>query len=139
MKPALELPGSSAPRGQRGGRAREVLLSAPGCSALALVAGWRAEVELLRRRGAGIQADVLAACADELAEALHRAALEELTVSEAAAETGYSASAIRRRFPGRKTIQRGELPRKGGRGTAADGLPDLAGELLARRARGAPA
>ena len=124
--------------------ARAEAIAGPGTPALAaLLDRWRGEAEVLRRRGAIAQADALASCAAELDEALRQHALEELTPVQAAAESGLSASAIRRlirrRFPGQRTIRRADLPRKGGRGTAADGLPDLAGELLARRRPGAPA
>jgi len=77
-----------------------------------LVARWRAETELLRRRGAGVQADVLAACAEELEVALREWELEQLTPVAAAAETGFTASAIRKTFPGQRLIRRGDLPKK---------------------------
>lgn len=86
---------------------------------------------MLRRRGAIAAADALASCATELDEALQQTALEELTVTQAAVESGYSASALRRRFPGQRTIRRADLPQKGGR-AAPDG-PDLAAELLRGR------
>jgi len=85
---------------------------------------------VLRRRGAIGAADALETCIAELAAALCQEGLEQLTVSEAAAETGYSPSAIRRRFPGQRTIPRGALPRKGER--AGPGGPNLAAELLGR-------
>lgn len=77
----------------------------------ALVDRWQAEAELLRRRGAPAQAEALESVARELAEALEANDLEELTVAQAAAESGYSESQIRRLFGGR-SITRGALPRK---------------------------
>src|SRR5688572_12680236 len=111
-------------RGERASRGRHT--SSPGSPLDALLKRWRTEADVLRRRGAITAADALASCADDLAEALHRHALEEISVAEAARETGYSPSALRRRFPGRKTIPRAALPQKGAR-VIADG-PDLAGE-----------
>jgi len=94
----VEVPGSSARRGgervagRASGGPRRSGAASPGRSSL--VARWRAEAEILRRRGAGVQADLLACCADELA-ALDGAsgapdpthappAAELLTVAEAA-------------------------------------------------------
>ena len=77
-----------------------------------LVARWRSEAELLRRRGAGVQADVLAACAEELEIALREWELEQLTPTQAAAECGYTPGALRKLFPGQRAIPRGALPRK---------------------------
>jgi DNA-directed RNA polymerase specialized sigma24 family protein len=80
---------------------------------------WRADADLLRRRGAPHQADSLETCARELEETLTQFELEQLTPQDAAAETGYSAGQIRRLFPGRKRIPRRELPKKPGHGRAA--------------------
>jgi hypothetical protein len=93
----------------------------------ALAARWQQEADLLRRRGATAQADLLAGCAGELAAAVREHELAELTVTAAAAECGYSPSRLRALFPGRKTIPRGALPRKARRATT---LPDLAEEIL---------
>jgi hypothetical protein len=90
-----------------------------------LVARWRAEADVLHRRGAPELGEALTSCATELAEALAQHEREELTIAQAAAESGYSASQLRRRFPGRQTIPRASLPRKG-----APGGPDLAGAVL---------
>ena len=79
---------------------------------LDLVVRWRTEATLLKRRGAPAQGDVLLACADELEVALRLHALERLTPRQAAEETGYTASAIRKLFPGQRTIPRSALPKK---------------------------
>ena len=119
-----------------GRRASGAAHAGPGTPLAALLDRWRADAATLLRRGAIDAAAALESCADELAEALQRAALEELTPAQAARETGFSASAIRRRFPGQKAIRRADLPNKGGR-AAVDG-PDLAGEILARGRESTP-
>lgn len=87
-----------------------------------------------REQAAGYEQDgqpgaaVLRRVAAELDEALHREALEELSISRAAAESGYSASQLRRRFPGQRTIRRSDLPAKGRK--VGQGGPDLAGAIL---------
>jgi hypothetical protein len=61
-----------------------------------LVARWRSEAKILRRRGATPQAEVLEGCAQDLE---HKRQDEEealLTIQEAAAESGYSAEYLRR-------------------------------------------
>ena len=90
-----------------------------------LVARWRAQADAYETDGQS-GAALLRRVATELEEALLAHALETLTVAEAAQESGYSASQLRRRFPGQRTIRRADLPRKAG------GLngPDLAGALL---------
>ena len=71
MTRQVEVPGSFARRGgervagRASGGSRRSGAAGPGSSSL--VARWRAEAEILRRRGAGVQADLLASCADELA------------------------------------------------------------------------
>ena len=79
-----------------------------------LVAAWRVQADAYERDGQP-GAALLRRVAAELEQALTRAELEELTIPDAARETGYSESQLRRRFPGRHTIPRAELPRKGGR------------------------
>ena len=79
-----------------------------------LVARWRAQAEAYEQDGQP-GAAVLRRVAGELEAELLQHELEELPISQAAAESGYSASALRRRFPNRPTIPRAELPRKGGR------------------------
>ncbi len=95
----------------------------------ALTARWRQEADLLRRRGAPAQADVLLACAAELDVAAREHELTQLSITRAAQESGYSPSRLRALFPGRRTVTRGELPRKPKR----VGLPDLAQEILRAR------
>lgn len=90
-----------------------------------IVARWRKDAALLREHGAEEAAATKERDAAELEEALKQHEIEELTIAQAAAESGYSASQIRRRFPGRQTIPRASLPRKG-----APGGPDLAGAVL---------
>lgn len=80
---------------------------------------WQTEAETLRRRGAPAQADALEACCRELEAALHEHELESLTITQAAAESGYSESQLRRIFKGRSTVSRGALPRKPKHGEAA--------------------
>ncbi len=79
----------------------------------ALLDRWKGEAETLRLRGAPAAADALQACARELEEALRQHELESLTVKEAAGETGYSESQLRRGwYKGRDRMPRGALPRK---------------------------
>lgn len=78
----------------------------------ALLDRWRQAAELLRRHGAPALADAKEADCRELEAALTQHDLEELDLGQAAAESGYSASQLRRTFPGRKRIPRGALPRK---------------------------
>ena len=110
-----------------------------------LVDRWRQEAEILRGRGATLQADVLLSCATDL-EADERAqALEPLTLQEAARESGYSYSALQKLVatgklpnvgsPHRPRVRRGLLPRKvGTRPLVTDG-PDLAARVLQGKAR----
>lgn len=93
-----------------------------------LVGRWRHEAGILRRRGAVPQAEALESCAAELEEAVRAHTLAELTIAQAAAESGYSESQLRRRFPGQPTVRRADLPQKGR--TRAGG-PNLVATLLA--------
>jgi hypothetical protein len=90
-----------------------------------LVAQWRADATTLRRRGAIPHAEVLEGAASELEGRLDEWATQELSVSEAAAESGYSEAHLRelvrtRRLPdhrppgseGRIVVRRCDLPRK---------------------------
>jgi predicted DNA-binding protein (UPF0251 family) len=95
-----------------------------------LPARWQEEAEFLRANGAVEAAVAKSRAAIELAEAIQMYDLEQLTVSQAAEESGVSQSQLRRRFPGQRTIRRADLPRKGKRG----GL-DLAGEILRKAGR----
>ena len=102
-----------------------------------LVSRWRAEVDVLRKRGADGQAAAVESCADELEQAVVEANLESLTLDQAAEESGYSKSHLSRlmaadRLPnaGRRNaprIKRGDLPRKPE--TPMDEGPDLVGRI----------
>ena len=61
-----------------------------------VVARWRSEVEILRRRGAVDIATAVESCADELEAAEKQWELESLSLTDAAAETGKSAGQLRR-------------------------------------------
>lgn len=77
-----------------------------------LVTSWRAEAARLRGRyGAESLAQLCEAHAAELEDAIKHTLEEELSVDAAAAESGYSASQIRRLFPDGR-IRRRDLPRK---------------------------
>lgn len=84
----------------------------PGGTIRLLLDRWQGEAETLRQRGAPAQADALLACCRELEEALTQHDLETLTIRDAAAESGYSESQLRRMFKGQPTVSRGALPRK---------------------------
>ena len=102
-----------------------------------LAARWRAEVDVLRKRGAEVVAAAVESCADELEQSLREAALEALTLNEAAEESGYSKAHLSRliatdRLPnvgkkGSPRIRRGDLPRKP-EDHMVDG-PDLVGQI----------
>jgi len=79
-----------------------------------LVTRWRTQAAAYEQDGQP-GAAVLRRVADELEATLTQHELEQLTIAEAARESGYSESQIRRRFPGRQTVPRAELPRKGSR------------------------
>ena len=68
-----------------------------------LATQWRNEADHLRRRGADAFARLLESCAEDLEVALTQWELEQLTVPEAAAETGKSKSQIWR------DVQQGRL------------------------------
>ncbi|HEX9282365.1 MAG TPA: hypothetical protein VEK77_13080 [Gemmatimonadales bacterium] len=93
---------------------------------LALVARWRAQAAAYEQDGQP-GAALLRRVAEELERAQREHALAELTMAQAAAESGYSASQLRKRFPGRRTVRRLDLPRKGG--GQGEG-PDLARAIL---------
>jgi hypothetical protein len=102
-----------------------------------LLERWRADAELLRRRGAAVQADVLLGCAEELEQQQREDALEALTLEQAARESGYTVSALDKQLRDRKLenvgqrgaprVRRGDLPKKGGRvSRPSPGIADLA-------------
>lgn len=73
----------------------------------ALIDRWRAEAWLLERRGAPEQARALAVCGDELEATITAWLDESLTLTEAAAESGYTAGHLGR------LIRAGALPNSG--------------------------
>ena len=85
---------------------------------------WQADASTLRQWGAKDEAQVVERCARELAEALGTHDDEALTLAEAAAESGYSVSHLRRLITQNKLrdtaqvgpplVRRGDLPRKPG-------------------------
>jgi hypothetical protein len=113
-----------------------------GMGAALLLERWRAEAEILRRRGAQSQADALLSCAVELEEFERACALEALSLEQASAESGFSYSALQKMLAegelpnagrkGKPLVRRGDLPRKARRGT----IPDLAGAVIAGRIGG---
>ena len=72
-----------------------------------LFTGWRDEAELYRKRGQEPMAAMLESLAADLEEFCRRRDLEELTISEAATESGLSYSSIQ------KKVAAGELPNVG--------------------------
>lgn len=108
--------------------------------------GWRDDAETLRRRGAHAQAEAVESCVMDLEHAVREWELEELTLEQAAEESGYSYSAIQ------KKVRVGEIPNAGARGRPRirrcdlpvlrqhpqrprleTGEPDVAGEALHSR------
>ena len=109
-----------------------------------LVQRWRAEAEVLRRRGAEAQAVTLESAAGELEAWEREAALQALTLEEASRESGLSYSALEKgvrsgRIPNageknRPRILRRDLPRKPTRQKHRPvGDPDLAARVLGQR------
>lgn len=90
----------------------------------ALLARWRSDADVLRRRGSVGAADLLAGCARELEDAMRMTADQDLSLREAAGECGYSVAHLRRLIRcgqlsnvgsgGRVHVRRSELPRKPG-------------------------
>jgi hypothetical protein len=109
----------------------------------ALAAEWRSRASELRRYGAEPQAVTLEAAAAELDAALREAANEELTYTEAVAESGYSERRLREMIAeglipnaGRKgapRIRRADLPRRVGKATATGYDPAADAARLLRR------
>jgi hypothetical protein len=109
----------------------------------ALVARWRADAEVLRRRGAEIQAVVLEGCAADLEAFERQQALEALTLEQAAAESGFSYSALQRAVAsgtvanvgtkGSPRVRRGDLPRKARRRAPEPARDDLVARIRARQ------
>lgn len=70
---------------------------------------WREEADLLRRRGAPRQADVLESVADDLEERLEEWRLETLSLEDAARESGLAYDTVQRKVGS-------ELPNAGEKG-----------------------
>jgi hypothetical protein len=108
-----------------------------------LLERWRAEAEVLRRRGGGPLAEVLEGCRAEVEAWWQERRLLELTPEEAARYSGYTTDGLRRgnaRNVGTKGSPRyrlGELPRKARslNRPRLDGGPDLAEKILESRGR----
>lgn len=108
-----------------------------------LVERFHQEAEILQRWGAGTLAAAVETAAVRVEEAVVAWQNEELTVAEAAAESGYSTAHLRRLLAesrlenagstGRPRIRRSDLPRKPNRKTANE--VDLVGEVLRARSR----
>ena len=112
-----------------------------------LVSRWREEAQILRRYGDANQAILLEECASQVEATWCDYLLEELSVEEAALESGYSLDRLRtlvrrgvipdRRNPdaeSRIRIRRSDLPRRPGRTrTASTQVSDIASELLTKR------
>ncbi len=107
-----------------------------------LTTRWRTEAEILHRRGADEQADVLESCASELVDEGRFLSLEALTLEQAAKESGYSYSALQKLTrdgtisnvgkKGAPRVRRADLPKKpGADNTASTGEPALAELVLA--------
>lgn len=85
-----------------------------------LVGEWRREAERIRSRyGAEDLAKLCETHAVELEAAITAAEEEELDLTAAAAESGYSVSQLRRLFPA-GTVRRRDLPRKPRRGRVSE-------------------
>jgi hypothetical protein len=111
-----------------------------------LATRWRTEAETLERYGDDRGARVARLHADELEQASADLADETLTLSEAAAESGYSERRLRELLTsgevpqagrrGAPRIRRGDLPRKPGATTTAAYDPEAdAASLLSRLPR----
>ena len=75
--------------------------------ASSLAAQWRTEADMLRKRGAEVQAVALEAWAEELERELANWETEELTLTQAARACGYSADHLGR------LIRDGKIPNAG--------------------------
>ena len=89
-----------------------------------LLRRWYADAEKLRSWGAEAKAQVVDRCATELAETIATQDAEPLSLAEAAKESGYCVSHLRRLITegklrdvaekGQPRVRRGDLPRKPG-------------------------
>ena len=104
----------------------------------------RTEGAQLRHRGLSELADVLDSVATDHEKILDAWQNEELTLHQAAEESGYSYSALQQMkdlhvgTSGSPRLRRCDLPRRPGRSSPrlANGPPDLAGEILASKLAG---
>jgi hypothetical protein len=111
-----------------------------------LVADWRARADQLRRYAPEV-ANAWEDAATELEAFARRMESEGLTLSVAAAESGYSASHLSRLVgegsllnvgkPHAPRIRRGDLPRKPPK-PRSDSVVDLAGDILRQRGIASP-
>lgn len=98
-----------------------------------LTSRWRAEADVLRRRGCEDAARLLEGCAAELEASRHAEASELLTLNEAALLSGYSVATLRRLIgegalrdmapSGSPMVRRGDLPKKPGHAVRPVRLP----------------
>ena len=99
---------------------------------------WRAEAEVLRKRGATAQAETLESCVADHEQVLNDWHTQELTLRQAAEESGFSYSRLQQMkslnvgASGARRIRRCDLPYKSRRSgpRLAHGEPDLADEIL---------
>lgn len=102
---------------------------------------WRRQAEQFRIFGGTTHALVLEAVADELERSLIGTANEPLTLTEAAAESGYTTRRLRQlveagRLPrdARGRVRRGDLPRRPGHRIADGAAPAVASRRQIARA-----
>ena len=111
-----------------------------------LLERWRSEADAYERDGALVRGDaLLRRVADELEAAWREYEAEELTISQAAEESGYSESHLYQMLsekkipnaggPGSPRILRKDLPRKPAQGYAGKG-EEFASKIAARRITG---
>ncbi len=106
--------------------------------------GLRTEVAQLRHRGLSETADVLESVANDHEQVLNDWHTEQLTLAQAAEESGYSYSALQQMknlnvgTSGAPRLRRCDLPRKPQRSgpRLATGQPDIADEILTSKLAG---
>ena len=104
---------------------------------------WRTEAELLARYGDDRGAHACRMHADELERAVREAEAEELTLAQAAAESGYSPDRLRHMVSGgvipnagekgAPRIRRGDLPKKRARTPDSFDAHDVARRIMETR------
>ena len=103
---------------------------------------WRADAVVLRKRGAVAQAEALESCVADHEQAVQEWRNEELTLHQAAEESGFSYSRLQQMkdintgTTGTPRIRRCDLPHKPRR-SGPKLAPDPAGEILASKLAGA--